>query len=73
MHFSAFIKSNLPDKYPNLQIRYVQGRDPTIKLIDGSGEVKEVNFNVIFSELTSTCNLLGVLEQLTMFENIIVH
>lgn len=40
--FSAFIKSNLPDKYPNLQIRYVQGRDPTIKLIDGSGEVKEV-------------------------------
>lgn len=38
----AFIKSNLPDQYPNLQIRYVHGRDPIIKLIDDTGEVKEV-------------------------------
>ena len=41
--FAAFIKSNLPDQYPNLQIRYVHGRDPIIKLIDDSGEVKEVS------------------------------
>lgn len=42
--FTAFIKSNLPDQYPNLQIRYVHGRDPIIKLIDDTGEVKEVCF-----------------------------
>ncbi|XKL63916.1 hypothetical protein PGB90_006280 [Kerria lacca] len=38
----AFIKSNLPNQYPNLQIRYVHGRDPCIKLINDSGEVEEV-------------------------------
>ncbi|XP_065203327.1 selenoprotein F-like [Planococcus citri] len=38
----AFIKSKLPEQHPNLQIRYVHGRDPIIKLIDETDEVKEI-------------------------------
>lgn len=38
----AFIKSDRPAKFPNLQIRYVRGLDPIIKLMDKDGNVKEV-------------------------------
>lgn len=37
----AFIKSDRPSKYPNLQIKYVRGLDPMIKLLDKDGTVKE--------------------------------
>ncbi|XP_037934204.1 selenoprotein F [Teleopsis dalmanni] len=37
----AFIKSGRPAKFPNLQIKYVRGLDPIIKLLDASGNVKE--------------------------------
>lgn len=37
----AFIKSDRPAKFPNLQIKYVRGLDPFIKLIDHDGNVKE--------------------------------
>ncbi|XP_037908694.1 selenoprotein F [Hermetia illucens] len=37
----AFIKSDRPSKFPNLQIKYVRGLDPTVKLLDKSGNVKE--------------------------------
>lgn len=38
----AFIKSDRPNKYPNLTIRYVRGLDPLIKLMDSNGNVQEV-------------------------------
>ncbi|XP_071440449.1 selenoprotein F [Hetaerina americana] len=38
----AFIKSERPTKYPNLQIKYVRGLDPIIKLMDAEGNVQEV-------------------------------
>ncbi|XP_046387770.1 selenoprotein F [Ischnura elegans] len=38
----AFIKSDRPAKYPNLQIKYVRGLDPIIKLMDAEGNVQEV-------------------------------
>ncbi|KAL5293460.1 SELENOF family protein [Megaselia abdita] len=37
----AFIKSDRPAKFSNLQIKYVRGLDPFIKLIDHDGNVKE--------------------------------
>lgn len=37
----AFIKSDRPSKFPNLQIKYVRGLDPIVKLLDSSGNVKE--------------------------------
>ncbi|GAB0096218.1 15 kDa selenoprotein [Sergentomyia squamirostris] len=37
----AFIKSDRPSKFPNLQIKYVRGLDPTVKLLNRKGEVKE--------------------------------
>ncbi|CAG9856786.1 unnamed protein product [Phyllotreta striolata] len=37
----AFIKSERPDKYPNLQIKYVRGLDPIIKLYDKDGHLQE--------------------------------
>lgn len=37
----AFIKSDRPAKFPNLQIKYVRGLDPMIKLVDENGNVKE--------------------------------
>lgn len=45
----AFIKSDRPNKYPNLTIRYVRGLDPLIKLMDSNGNVQEVrNILLIF-------------------------
>lgn len=42
----AFVKSDRPGKFPNLQIKYVRGLDPTVKLLDKSGNVKEtLNIN----------------------------
>ncbi|XP_015372629.1 PREDICTED: 15 kDa selenoprotein-like [Diuraphis noxia] len=38
----TFIKSDRPNKYPNLTIRYVRGLDPLIKLMDSNGNVQEV-------------------------------
>ncbi|XP_022194947.2 selenoprotein F [Nilaparvata lugens] len=38
----AFVKSDRPAKFPNLQIRYVRGLDPIIKLIGKDGDVEEV-------------------------------
>jgi hypothetical protein len=37
----AFIKSDRPQKFPNLQIKYVRGLDPIVKLIGSDGQVKE--------------------------------
>ncbi|XP_062550844.1 selenoprotein F [Armigeres subalbatus] len=37
----AFIKSDRPQKFPNLTIKYVRGLDPIVKLMDESGNVKE--------------------------------
>lgn len=45
----AFIKSDRPNKYPNLTIRYVRGLDPLIKLMDSNGNVQEVNDLSTFS------------------------
>lgn len=42
----AFIKSDRPAKFPNLHIKYVRGLDPTVKLMDKEGNVKEtLNIN----------------------------
>ncbi|XP_012257452.1 selenoprotein F [Athalia rosae] len=35
----AFIKSDRPSKFKNLQIKYVRGLDPIIKLLDMDGKV----------------------------------
>jgi len=44
----AFIKSDRPNKYPNLTIKYVRGLDPLIKLMDSNGNVQEVmNMNIL--------------------------
>lgn len=37
----AFIKSDRPSKFLNLQIKYVRGLDPIIKLFDKDGHLKE--------------------------------
>ncbi|XP_067643264.1 selenoprotein F [Eurosta solidaginis] len=37
----AFIKSGRPAKYSNLQIKYMRGLDPTVKLLDAKGNVQE--------------------------------
>ncbi|KAK9695936.1 Sep15/SelM redox domain [Popillia japonica] len=37
----AFIKSDRPSKFPNLQIKYIRGLDPIIKLYDKDGFLKE--------------------------------
>ncbi|XP_001599355.1 selenoprotein F [Nasonia vitripennis] len=38
----AFIKSDRPNKYKNLQIRYVRGLDPIIKLYDAENKLEDV-------------------------------
>ncbi|XP_012279478.1 selenoprotein F [Orussus abietinus] len=38
----AFIKSNRPRKYKNLQIKYVRGLDPIIKLLGVDNRVEDV-------------------------------
>ncbi|XP_043795550.1 selenoprotein F [Apis laboriosa] len=38
----AFIKSNRPNKYKNLQIKYVRGLDPIIKLFDADNKVEDI-------------------------------
>ena len=35
------LKFDRPSKFRNLQIKYVRGLDPTVKLLDGNGNVKE--------------------------------
>ncbi|XP_039745556.1 selenoprotein F [Pararge aegeria] len=37
----AFVKSDKPAKFPNLQIKYLRGLDPIIKLLDKDGIVRE--------------------------------
>ncbi|XP_055912413.1 selenoprotein F [Eupeodes corollae] len=37
----AFLQSERPQKFPNLQIKYVRGLDPIIKLLDKDRNVKE--------------------------------
>uniref|UniRef100_V5IAF9 Selenoprotein F n=1 Tax=Anoplophora glabripennis TaxID=217634 RepID=V5IAF9_ANOGL len=37
----AFIKSHRPAQFPNLQIKYVRGLDPIIKLYDKDGHLQE--------------------------------
>lgn len=37
----AFIKSDRPAKFSNLQIKYVRGLDPIIKLFDKDGHLQE--------------------------------
>lgn len=38
----AFIKSDRPSKYKNLQIKYVRGLDPIIKLLDAENKVEDI-------------------------------
>lgn len=38
----AFIKSDRPSKYKNLQIKYVRGLDPIIKLLDADNKVEDI-------------------------------
>nr|CAD7431070.1 unnamed protein product [Timema monikensis] len=40
--YSAFVKSDRPSKFPNLQIKYVRGLDPIIKLMDKDGNIQDV-------------------------------
>lgn len=37
----AFVKSDRPKKFTNLQIKYVRGLDPIVKMLDTDGNVKE--------------------------------
>ena len=37
------MKSDRPAKFPNLQIKYVRGLDPIIKLMDKDGNVQDVS------------------------------
>lgn len=37
----AFVKSDRPSKFPNLQIKYIRGLDPIIKLYDKDGHLQE--------------------------------
>lgn len=37
----AFVKSDRPGKFPNLQVKYVGGQMPQIKLIEEDGSVAE--------------------------------
>lgn len=37
----AFIKSERPSKFKNLQIKYLRGLDPQIKLYDNKGTLQE--------------------------------
>nr|CAD7417856.1 unnamed protein product [Timema poppensis] len=39
----AFVKSDRPSKFPNLQIKYVRGLDPIIKLMDKDGNIQDVS------------------------------
>jgi len=42
---AAFLEKYLPTvKIPNLQVRYVRGADPIIKMLDFDGNVQEVIF-----------------------------
>jgi len=38
---SAFVKSDRPGKFPNLQVKYVGGQMPQIKLIEADGTTAE--------------------------------
>lgn len=38
----AFIKSDRPQKFKNLQIKYVRGLDPVIKLYNAENKVEDV-------------------------------
>jgi len=38
---AAFIKSDRPDRYKGLTIKYVRGADPIIKLLDDDEDVME--------------------------------
>lgn len=37
----AFVKSDRPNQFPGLTIRYIRGADPMIKLLDESKNVVE--------------------------------
>jgi len=37
----AFVKSDKPGKFPNLQVKYVGGQMPQIKLLDAEGVAQE--------------------------------
>lgn len=37
----AFVKSDLPQNFPGLEVKYAAGSDPIIKLLDETREVQE--------------------------------
>ncbi|KAJ0059239.1 hypothetical protein NL108_009597, partial [Boleophthalmus pectinirostris] len=39
--FSAFVRSDKPKMFKGLQIKYVRGSDPVLKLLDDSGNIAE--------------------------------
>lgn len=55
--YLAFVKSDRPDKFPNLNIRYVRGLDPVIKLLDEDSNIQEVHFKSCF---LTFANCLGL-------------
>lgn len=39
--FSAFVKSDRPNQFPGLKVRYMRGADPIIKLLDEERNIQE--------------------------------
>jgi len=37
----AFIKSERPKQFPNLEIKYKRGADPALKFLNNQGQVQE--------------------------------
>ncbi|EDO43335.1 predicted protein, partial [Nematostella vectensis] len=37
----AFVRSDRPDKFPNLRVEFVRGSDPILKLHGDDGGIKE--------------------------------
>lgn len=40
-YFTAFVKSDRPNQFPGLSIKYTRGADPVIKLLDENRNVVE--------------------------------
>ncbi|GBM51553.1 hypothetical protein AVEN_80659-1 [Araneus ventricosus] len=38
---SAFVRSEAPNEFPGLSVKYVRGADPVVKLLDGDGNTQE--------------------------------
>ena len=41
IYFSAFVKSDRPDQFPGLSVKYMRGADPQLLLLDENKQVQE--------------------------------